>query len=82
VRYGIGETYNPPLVGELPVERWAIAENEKREQIWIDRLNNLAAILKIWRKPQINNPLVVVLSMTRGFEVEAGTYIPWNKLAR
>src|SRR6266849_3970660 len=37
-RYGICDTYCPPPLSGLPVHRWIVAENEKREQIWVERL--------------------------------------------
>jgi hypothetical protein len=82
VRYGIGETYYPPLLGELPVERWAVAENEKREQIWVNQLVERTTTRGLLICGFFHIFSIAAKLMSRGFEVEAGTYIPWNKLAK
>jgi hypothetical protein len=79
-RHGIGETYYAPAVGALPVHRWVVAEIEKREQIWVDRLieRTVAKGLLICG---LYHPFSVAAKLlNRGFEVEARTYVPWNKL--
>src|SRR5260370_17856274 len=64
----------------LPVHRWVVAEIEKREQIWVDRLieRTVAKGLLICG---LYHPFSVAAKLlNRGFEVEARTYLPWNKL--
>jgi hypothetical protein len=82
VRYGIGETYFPPPVSGLPVDRWVVAESEKREQIWVNQLVERTTdtgllICGFWHAFSVAAKL-----LNRGFEVEARTYTPWNKLAK
>jgi hypothetical protein len=80
-RNNIGETCFPPGLCELPVYRWIVAENEKRERIWIDRLVERTTkrgllICRFFHAFSVASKL-----LNRGFEVEARTYIPWEKLA-
>jgi hypothetical protein len=82
VRYGIGETYFPPRVDELPVDRWAVVENEKREQIWVDQLAEKTTTRGLLICGFYHAFSVAAKLLSKGFEVEVRTYMPWNKLAR
>lgn len=78
--HDIGETCLPRPLTSLPVERWVVSENEKREKIWIDllierTLRRGLLICGFYHAFSVSAKL-----LNRGFEVEARTYIPWEKL--
>jgi len=79
-RYGIGETCLPRPLTALPVERWVVPENEKREKIWVDLLVERTAARGLLICGFYHAFSVAAKLLSRGFEVEARTYIPWEKL--
>jgi hypothetical protein len=81
-RHGIGETYYAPPVAGLPVHRWAIAANEKREQVWVDQLVKRTKTKGLLICGLYHAFSVAAKLLNRGFEVEARTYVPWEKLAK
>jgi hypothetical protein len=78
-KHGIGETYLPPVLGELPVHGWVVLENEKREKIWIDRLIEGTVARGLLICGFYHTFSVAAKLLNRGFEVEARTYMPWEK---
>jgi hypothetical protein len=80
MRQGIGKAYCPPPLSGLPVHRWIVAENEKREQIWVDRLVERTSAKGLLICGFYHAFSVAAKLLNRGFEVEARTYIPWEKL--
>jgi hypothetical protein len=80
-RNNIGETCFPPRLCELPVYRWIVAENEKRERIWIDRLVERTTSRGLLICGFFHAFSVASKLLNQGFEVEAHTYIPWEKFA-
>ncbi|MGB8476616.1 MAG: hypothetical protein WCE61_21240 [Candidatus Acidiferrum sp.] len=76
----IGETCLPRPLTALPVERWVVSENEKREKIWIDLLIEKTDTKGLLICGFYHAFSVAAKLLDRGFEVEARTYIPWEKL--
>ena len=83
--HGIGETYdgyNLPSAsgGEFDVLRWMVAENEKRERIWVDHLIEKTTSIGLLICGFFHAFNVSAKLLDRGFDVEARTYLPWDKL--
>jgi len=78
--HGIGQTYLPPALGELPVHRWVVSENEKREQIWVDLLVERTAARGLLICGFYHAFSVAAKLFCGGFSVDARTYMPWEKL--
>jgi len=77
---GVGNTYVPPAVGELPVHGWVVSENEKREQIWVDLLVERTAERGLLICGFYHAFSVAAKLFKREFDVDARTYMPWEKL--
>jgi hypothetical protein len=71
---GIGETYCGPGISELPVDRWIVAENDKRERIWAERLVEGTANKGLLVCGFLHAFSVATRLLKQGFEVEARTY--------
>jgi hypothetical protein len=84
-QHGIGNTYDGYKLpsasgGEFPVLRWMVAENEKRERIWVNLLVEKTATKGLLICGFNHAFSVAAKLLNGGFEVEARTYIPWDKL--
>ena len=78
-KYGIGETCLPcPLTG-APVYGWVVAENEKRERIWVDLLIKRTVARGLLICGFYHTFSVAAKLLGKGFEVEARTYLPLEK---
>lgn len=85
-QHGIGETFSgyrlSGIAGdEIEVLRWFVAENEKRERIWVDHLIQRTNENGLLICGLFHAFSVAAKVLDRGFKVEARTYVPWKKLA-
>lgn len=83
--HGIGPTYDgynltSPSGGEFPVLRWMVAENEKKERIWVDLLVEKTASTGLLICGFYHVFSVAAKLLDRGLGVEARTYLPFDKL--
>jgi hypothetical protein len=83
--HGIGETYDGYRLtsvsgGEFDVLRWMVAENEKRERIWVDHLVEKTTSTGLLICGFYHAFSVSAKLLDRGFGVEARTYLPYDKL--
>ncbi|SRR6266566_3036505 len=81
----IGETYDGYKLpsasgGEFDVLRWMVAENEKRERIWVDHLIEKTTSTGLLICGFYHAFSVAAKLLDRGFDVEARTYLPYDKL--
>ena|SRR5258708_5619651 len=81
-RYGLGEKCHGSSLGVPLVMYWDISDNEKLEQIWVDQLTERTAARGLLICGVFHTFSVSAKMLNRGFEIEARTYMPWDKLAQ
>ena len=83
--HGIGQTHDGYKLasasgGEFPVLRWMVDANERRERIWVDHLVEKTTSTGLLICGFYHAFSVAAKLLNRGFDVEARTYLPYDKL--
>jgi hypothetical protein len=73
-------SFQNPLGNEYGVWCEVVAEQEKREEIWVDRLIEKTAVSGLLICGHLHTLSVAFRLRDRGFEVNARVYLPLNKL--